>query len=217
MFEILHFRGAENILKEKNMVNDIQSTMEYLHDCLYGSFRKREIMRQALDEMQWRENGDLNILDGRRYFYKGFKNRVALDGSFSSYEYIQDALMRLQVGFDKGKIDMGVVMVNAQRSEKSPLGSTRDLVKSEIESLYQTISLPVTVVLFTLNKPGMYSEEGAQVKPGKDDKDLKDKSIKDLPDIVKPKPGITIKPVKQPDKSDKSKGKRISKNQSAIS
>jgi hypothetical protein len=217
MFEILHFRGAENILKEKNMVNDIQSTMSYLHDCLYGTFRKREIMRQALDEMQWRQNGDLNILDGRRYYYKGFRNRVALDGNFSSYEYIQDALLRLQVGFDKKKIDMGIVLVTAQRSEKSPLGSTRDLVQSEIESLYPTISLPVTAVLFDLGRPGMHSEEGAQGKPGKDDKNLKDKSIKDLPDIKRPKSGLTVKPVEQPDKSDNSKGNRISKKKSAIS
>jgi hypothetical protein len=32
-----------------------------------------ELLRQALDEMGWRENGSLSILDGRRYQYKGFK------------------------------------------------------------------------------------------------------------------------------------------------
>lgn len=163
-FEILHFRGSEKILKEKNMVKEIQLTMEYLNDCLYGTFRKSELLRQALEEMAWRQNGDLNILDGRRYCYKGFRKRVAIDGSFASYEYIQDALLRLQVGFDKGKIDMGIVLVTAQRSEKSKLGSTKDLVYQEIEMLHPTISLPVTIVLFDLGKPGELYAQAEQTQ-----------------------------------------------------
>lgn len=110
-FEILHFRGSDKILKEKNMAKEIKVAMEYLNDCLYGTYHKGELLRQALEELDWRQNGDLNVLDGRRYYYKGFRKRVAMDGSFSSYEYIQDALLRLQVGFDKKKIDMGIVLV----------------------------------------------------------------------------------------------------------
>jgi hypothetical protein len=164
MFEILHFRGADKIIKEKKMGNGIKQLMEYLQDCLYGTRHKGELMRQALKEMDWRQEGDLNILDGRRYFYKGFKNRVAIDGSFSSYEYIQNALLKLQVGFDKKKIDMGVVMVTSQRSEKSKLGSTRSLVAKEIEMLEPTINLPVTIVLFDLGRPGEVYEEKKPLK-----------------------------------------------------
>jgi hypothetical protein len=153
-FETLHFRGSDKILKEKKMTREIKLTMEYLNDCLFGTYHKGELLRQALQEMDWRQNGDLNVLDGRRYFYKGMRNRVAMDGSFSSYEYIQDALLKLQVGFDKIKIDMGIVLVTSQRSEKSKLGTTKDLVCQEIEMLYPTISLPVTIVLFDLGKPG---------------------------------------------------------------
>jgi hypothetical protein len=159
-FEILHFRGSDKILKEKNMVKEVKLAMDYLNDCLYGSFRKGELLRQALQEMDWRQNGDLNVLDGRRYFYKGFRKRVAMDGSFSSYEYVQDALLRLQIGFDKKKIDMGIVLVTAQRSENSKLGTSKELVCQEIEMLYPTISLPVTIVLFDLGKPGLLAEEG---------------------------------------------------------
>ena len=159
MFELVHFRGADKIIKEKKMANGIKQLMEYLQDCLYGTRFKGELMRQALKEMDWRQEGDLNILDGRRYFYKGFKNRVAIDGSFSSYEYIQNALLKLQVGFDKKKIDMGIVMVTSQRSEKSKLGTTKDLVAKEIELLYPTISLPVTIILFDLGRPGEIYEE----------------------------------------------------------
>jgi hypothetical protein len=91
-----------------------------------------------------------------------------MDGSFSSYEYIQDALLRLQVGYAKDKLDMGVVLVTAQRSEKSKLGTTKDLVCQEIEMLYPTISLPVTVVLFDLGKPGeLYAD--AETKPESQD------------------------------------------------
>ena len=164
-FEILHFRGADTILEQKNMTREIRLVMEYLDDCLYGTYRKGELLRQALQEMDWREEGVLTVLDGRRYYYKGFRKRVAMDGSFSSYEYIQDALLKLQVGFDKEKIDMGIVLVTAQRSEKSRLGTTRDIVDEEIEMLYPTISLPVTIVLFDLGRPGELYEEAEAALP----------------------------------------------------
>lgn len=136
------------------MTKELKQLMEYIHDCLYGTVHKSELLRQALTEMNWRQNGDLNVLDGRKYFYKGFRNRIAIDGSFSSYEYIQDALLRLQVGFDKKKIDAGIVMITSQRSDKSRLGSTEELVAQEIEMLHPTISLPVIIVLFDLGRPG---------------------------------------------------------------
>lgn len=158
-FEILHFRGSDKILEEKNMSRDVRYTMEYLDSALYGTYHRREILRQALDDMDWRTNGDLNILEGRRYFYKGFKKRVAIDGNFSSYEFILDGLLRLQIGFDKGKIDMGILLLTAQRSEKSPYGSTKQLVEQEVKYLEPTITLPVTVVLFDLGSPGSAYEE----------------------------------------------------------
>jgi hypothetical protein len=162
-FEILHFRGADTVLQQKGMEKEIPLTMEYLNDVLYGTFRRSELLRQALEEMDWRPKGDLNILDGRRYLYKGLRNRVAIDGSFSSYEFIQDGLLRLQIGKDKGKIDMGILLLTSLRSEKSPYGSTKHLVEQEIEYLYPTISIPVTIVLFDLGKPGLLSEMGAAV------------------------------------------------------
>ena len=170
-YKIINFSNAGEIIKEKKMTKEVKQLMEYLHDCLFGTRYKSELLRQALTEMNWRQNGDLNILDGRRYFYKGFKNRVAIDGSFSSYEYIQNALLKLQVGFDKKKIDMGIVMVTSQRSEKSKLGTTEELVTQEIEMLKPTINLPITIVLFDLGKSGeIYDEKDHQKEdslPGK--------------------------------------------------
>ena len=161
MFEILHFRDSDKILNDKNMMHDVHTTLEYLEDVLTGVQFKGELFRQALDDMGWREIGTLNILNGRRYMYKGIKNNVAIDGNFSSYEYIMEGLMRLQIGYDRGMLETGILILTAKRSEKSPYGSTSDMVKKEIKMLYPTVSMPVSVALFDLEDPiDIFSEEG---------------------------------------------------------
>ena len=152
--ELLHIRGSEKILKKKRLEKDLQATLEYVDDARYGSLYRRELLRHAPDEMGWRENGSLNIIDGRRYQYKGFKKGVALEGdSFASYEYLWTGLLRLQVGFDKGLIETGILMLTAARSEKSSYGSSRELAEAEVELLYPTISLPCSIALFDLGPP----------------------------------------------------------------
>ena len=47
MFEILHFRGSDQVLKEKNLLKDVKVTMEYIDDVLTGSLYKRELLRMA--------------------------------------------------------------------------------------------------------------------------------------------------------------------------
>ena len=109
-----------------------------------------------------KEKVNLSILDGRRYQYKGFKRGVAIEGNFSAYEYILEGLFRLQVGFDKGILETGILLLTAQRSEKSPYGTSSQMVKKEIDMLYPTISLPCTVALYDLGAPIMsdYEEGG---------------------------------------------------------
>jgi hypothetical protein len=161
-FEIMHFRGSDEIIKEKNLEGDINATLAYVDDALYGSIYRGELLRQALDEMDWRENGngELKILDGRRYMYKGVKRKVAIEGNFSVYEYILEGLFRLQVGFDKHRIETGILMLTSQRSEKSSLGTSRELSEAEVEQLYPTISMPVSIALFDLGDPTIPDEEG---------------------------------------------------------
>ena len=159
-FEIVHFRESDKILKEKRLVNDIKATFEYVDDVLYGTIHRRELLRQSLDETGWRENGTLNFLDGRRYQYKGFKKGIALEGSFSAYEFILEGLFRLQIGFDKGLIETGILMLTAARSEKSSLGTSRELAEAEVEMLYPTISMPVSIALFDLGPPIISNGEG---------------------------------------------------------
>ena len=160
MIEILHFRDSDKILKEKNIMEDVRTTLEYLSDVLAGVQFKGELFRQALDEMGWRENGTLNILEGRRYMYKGFKKNVAIDGNFSAYEFILEGLLRLQIGYDKGILETGILLLTSKRSEKSPYGSTSKMVNEEIEMLYPTISMPVTVALFDLDETDIMDEGG---------------------------------------------------------
>jgi hypothetical protein len=152
-FEILHFRDSDKIIKEKRMEKDIKVTLEYIDDVLYGTIYRRELLRQSLEEMDWRENGTLNILDGRRYQYKGFKKGIALEGNFSAYEYILEGLFRLQLGFDKGLVETGILMLTSMRSEKSLYGSSKEVAVAEVEMLYPTISMPVSIALFDLGPP----------------------------------------------------------------
>ena len=159
-FEVIHFRGSDEIIKDKNLEKDVRMTLEYVYDALYGAFYRGELLRLALEEMGWRENGTLNILEGRRYQYKGFKKGVALEGNFASYEYILEGLFRLQVGFDKGMIETGILMLTSARSEKSSLGTSRELAKSELQMLYPTISMPISIALFDIKGFVVSDEEG---------------------------------------------------------
>ena len=161
MFEILHFRESEKILLDKNLLNDVQATMQYVDDVLTGALYKRELLRMALEEMDWTQDADfMRIIDGRRYMYKGVKRGIAIDGNISAYEYILEGLVRLQIGYDKQRIDAGILLVNAKRSDKSPFGTTADLIKMEIETLYPTIHLPVAVCLISTGDPILFDEEG---------------------------------------------------------
>lgn len=151
-FELLHFRESDKILKKKKMLDDVVKTLEYLDTVLFESPSKGELLKDALKDMGWREDGTLNILEGRRYQLKGFKNKVALEGYIGSFENLE-GIFRLQVAFDKQKIDTGILLMNSLRSFDSPLGSSRDLVEWEIEQLEPTIFMPVSVALFDLGKP----------------------------------------------------------------
>jgi hypothetical protein len=152
-FELINFRNSDKIVRRKKLAGDVKATLEYVHDALQGTIQRGELLRQVLSECGWRENGSLNILENRRYAYKGFKKGIALEGSFASFEYLLTGLARLQVGFDKKMIDAGILMLTSARSEKSSLGTSRDLAVAEVEAFYPTISVPVAIALFDLGPP----------------------------------------------------------------
>lgn len=157
-FELLHFRDSDKILRKKKMEKHLLATLEYIDDALFGTLHRGELLREALEEMHWRKE-PLNILDGRRYFYKGLSNGIAIDGSLNVYEFILEGLLRLQIGFARQRVDAGVLLLNGRRSDKTPFGSTRELVEKEMEQLSPVINLPVSIVLFDLGEPGSLVDE----------------------------------------------------------
>jgi len=148
-YQILYFNDAKKVISSKRMGKMVNDTLQGIADDLIGSIHLNTTLKASLDDCGWRENPDiLKIIDGRRYQYKGYLKRVAVEASLGAYEYILEGLFRLQIGFDKGLIDAGLLILPGNRSEKSPLGESVDLVKDEIQQLYPTISLPVAVALF---------------------------------------------------------------------
>jgi hypothetical protein len=60
-------RGADKILKKKNMDQVLKSTCETIEAYLFGSLYKRGLLVQALEESDWRHDPEkLKILGGRR-------------------------------------------------------------------------------------------------------------------------------------------------------
>lgn len=61
-FEIIHFRDSDKILEEKAMISDVMMTCAYLYDELVGAKYRKEILRDALEVMDWRDKGaDLRV------------------------------------------------------------------------------------------------------------------------------------------------------------
>jgi len=148
--EVFHFRDSEKVLRDKKMEKALEETIEYVESILYGSTAHGELLKQALKDMGWRDEGvNLTFIDNRRFRYKGFKERIAVEGSFDFYEYFLQGIFRLQIGFDKGKIEGGVLFLrkpkNLYNGEILPI-----IVKSDVDALFPTISLPVTIALFEL-------------------------------------------------------------------
>jgi hypothetical protein len=228
-FELLHFRGADKIIKKKNMDHVVRTTCETIEAFLFGTLRKGGLLRQALEEADWRQDPEqLKILNGRRYAFKGLRNGIAIDGQFSSYESIWDSLLRLQIGYVQKKIDAGIVLVTGERSEKTPYGSTKDLIEKEIDLLFPTISVPVSIAVFDLGKPGALLEvdskpEAPSIKKDVQSKDSKFRKSKkpenSLEETGKPRESMVEKLNKleppSPEKPSRLKKRRTSKSLSA--
>jgi len=172
-YKTVYFHDAEKIIKSNRMTKIIRQTFEGIEQDLIGSSFPGTTLKTTLTDCDWRENPDgLKIIEGRRYQYKGYRKRIAIEASLGAYEFILDGLFRLQIGFDKGLIDVGILILNGTRSDKSPLGESLDLVKSEVDELYPTISLPVVVALFDVGVVN-YGEDNVDALPvGDPDKDI---------------------------------------------
>jgi hypothetical protein len=107
----------------------------------------------------------------------------------------------LQIGYDKQRIEAGILLVNAKRSNKSPFGTTADLIKAEIETLYPTIHLPVAACLISTGEPILYDEEGnpyGSVSVSQDDNPTAEKAAQGLTGTKAAFEGIIRRPSKRP-------------------
>jgi hypothetical protein len=170
-FEIKYFRNMDRIIADKNMANTVTETLSYVDLVLYGNFFRGSNLRTALEEMGWRDNEELTIIPGRRYQFKGLINSIAIEASLYSYEGLWNALFRLQVGFDKGLIEGGLVIVNGERSAKSPIGSSWELAQREVDLLHPTVNLPVALAVFDFGVPTPIADDEQIVIPKDDDFD----------------------------------------------
>jgi hypothetical protein len=170
-FEIKYFRNMDRIIADKNMANTVTETLSYVDLVLYGNFFRGSNLRTALEEMGWRDNEELTIIPGRRYQFKGLINSIAIEASLYSYEGLWNSLFRLQVGFDKGLIEGGLVIVNGERSAKSPIGSSWELAQREVDLLHPTVNLPVALAVFDFGVPTPIADDEQIVIPKDDDFD----------------------------------------------
>ena len=63
-------------------------------------------------------------------------------------------------------------MSPARGAKKAIYGSTKELIEKEIELLYPTISVPVSIAIFDLGKPGAYLEADAKSETASTTKDF---------------------------------------------
>ncbi len=152
-YELCYFRNMEQALKNNALADILDETLKYVDLVLQDNYLRGAFLKEALSDIGWRDSQDMTIIPGRRYRYKGVLNRIAMEASLYSYEGMWCSLFRLQVGFDKGLIDAGVIILTGERSSRSPLGNSLELVQSEIEYLHPTINLPVAVAVYDFGTP----------------------------------------------------------------
>ena len=80
-------------------------------------------------------------------------------------------MFRLQLGFDKKTVDAGILMLPSNRGEKSPYGTTAQIVTTEIKMINQSITVPVCIALFEVKNLNIPIED-----PEISEKDLNEMS-----------------------------------------
>lgn len=147
-YEMVYFNTIQEIFQERGMESVVQQSLDYIDIVIYEGYLRGYFLKNALEDLGWRDTQDLIIIPGRRYRYKGLLNGIAIEASLYCYEGLWEALFRLQLGYDKGQILGGIVVLTGERSPKSPMGNTLELVQEEMAFLYPTINLPVSVAVF---------------------------------------------------------------------
>ncbi|WP_319408767.1 hypothetical protein [uncultured Desulfosarcina sp.] len=147
-FQLFHFRDSDRILKEKSMLCYITLTMEHVFNAIKGVYLRNTLLRTVLDEMGWHQGDVWNIIAGRRCRYLGYKNGVAIEASFTDYSYIAEGLTCLQLGYDKGQIDVGILLLTTRGIPAGKEKDTSVILNKDMGAMEPTIRLPVCICLY---------------------------------------------------------------------
>ena len=153
MYHLFHFREAHKVFEQKAMASDVTMTVNHVLNSLNGAFRRNDLLRAALDEMGWYKGPVWNIIAGRRYRFLGYKHGVAIEAGLDTYDYIVEGLMTLQLGYDKGQIDAGILMLSTQGSRICRDTDMNDLIVKDMGAMEPILSMPVSICLYDLNDP----------------------------------------------------------------
>ena len=147
-FKLYHFHGSDKIFKNRAMISDVAMTVEHVFNVLKGNLFPDNLLRIALDEMGWHKGSTWNIVAGHHYQFEGFKNGVGLEECLGACGCIVEGLVNLQVAYDKGQIDGGLLLLSVSGIPECNGDDAETILIRDVNSLGPTISLPVSVCLY---------------------------------------------------------------------
>ena len=150
-FQLFHFHGSDKILEQKIMVCDVAMTVEHVFNALNGRQPSDPLVRVALGEMGWhKENTNLGAEHNCRF--EGLKNGVGLEVCLDAYGSLVQGLVNLQMAFDQGQIDVGILLLSARGIPERDSENLKIVLTRDMDALASIISLPVTVSLYDLGE-----------------------------------------------------------------
>ena len=147
-YQLYHFNGSKEFIKSNSMVSDLAMTAQHVLNTISGAFLREQLLRIALDEMGWTQGDTWNIVAGKKCRYLGCKRGVGLEANLGIYDYIVEGAMRLQVGYDKGQIDAGILLLTNQGMPKCMEEDIYPQLEKDMNALAPTISLPLCICLY---------------------------------------------------------------------
>jgi len=96
----LYFNDVEEVVESRCLRKLIDDTCLWIERDLPGSGFPNTALKSILEDCGWRDNPEsLKIIDGRRYQYKGYLKRIAVEANLVYYEYLWEGLFRLLVRY----------------------------------------------------------------------------------------------------------------------
>ena len=142
------FGNVQETLKAKKLDSNLESLLEELHEGWLQGQGGTEFQKKILQKHGWQTEKPVGI-PGRRYAYDGFRNGVAIEIEWSQVERVLSDLLKLQYGFIKGDLELGIIITIGDRSKQSPIDEAESGGEKEVEEMTkEIISIPILLVVF---------------------------------------------------------------------